>query len=264
MRTRTRHVAGLSEFQKSHLGWNRWRHKNSPTVPTPADPTTVSNAQTTSNLGTAAGTQAIDNVNQVGPNGSTTYNQSGSYTDPTTGTTVPTYTENTTLDPLSQSILTGTKQAASSLVPTAETLAQDTQSATTKPLNFNTADSGVLNSAPSAIDQNATNTIYGGEEALLAPTYAQQQTDLQDQLSRAGISVGNPAYSNAETQLGTQQNQGLNAALGTATSQGITSGNNMFNMALQGQQNNVAQQQLAQQNPLQLLSQIYGSGAATA
>lgn len=237
--------------------------KSTPTVPTPANPTTVANAQTTSNLGTSAAQQAENNVNQVGPNGSTTYNQTGTYVDPTTGTSVPTYTQTNTLDPLSASILAGTKQAANTLVPTANTLATQAGTSATTPLNFNTADSGTLNSTPQAIDQNATNTIFQGEQSLLQPTFNQQQTDLQDQLSRAGISVGNDAYSNAETQLGTQQNQATNAALGTATGQGITSANNMFNMALQGQNQNIAQQQTAQSNPLNLLSQIYGGASGT-
>lgn len=239
--------------------------KSTPTVPTPADPTTVANAQTTSNIGTAAAQEAANNINTVGPNGSVTYNQTGTYTDPTTGAQLPTYTQTTQLDPLSQAILTGTKQVGASLVPTAQNLANSAATSATTPLNFNTADSGVLNSTPQAIDQNATGQIYAGEEALLAPQQAEQQQQLQDQLSRAGISVGNQAYSNAETQLGTQQNQANAAALGTATQGGITAANNMFNMALQGQQNNVAQQQLAQSNPLSLLSQIYGgSGSASA
>lgn len=238
--------------------------KSTPAVPTPADPTTVANAQTTSNLGTSAAQQAENNVNTVGPNGSTTYNQTGSYTDPTTGTSVPTYTQTNTLDPLSASILAGTKTAANTLVPTANTLATQAGGTATTPLNVNqTANNGIIASGPQAIDQNATNTIYQGEQALLQPTFKQQQTDLQDQLSRAGISVGNDAYNNAETQLGTQQNQATNAALGTATGQGITSANNMFNLALQGQNQNLGQQQTVQSNPLQLLSQIYSGSSPT-
>lgn len=238
--------------------------KSTPQVPTPADPVKVANAQTTSNLGTAAGTQALDNVNQVGPNGSTTYNQTGSYTDPTTGTTVPTYTQTNTLDPLSQAVLTGTKQAANTLVPTAQTLATQAGGTATTPLDVNqTANNGIIAGGPQALDQSATNSIYAGENSLLQPTFDQQQKDLQDQLSRAGISVGNDAYSNAQTQLGTQQNQARVAALGNATGQGITSANNMFNLALQGQNQNLGQQQTVQSNPLQLLSQIYGGQAPT-
>lgn len=238
--------------------------KSTPQVPTPANPTTVANAQTTSNMGTAAATQAMDNVNQYGPNGSTTYQQTGSYTDPTTGTVVPTYSQNTTLDPLSQSILAGTKQVGNTLVPAAQSLATQAAGSTATPLNVNqTANNGIIAGGPQAIDQNATNTIYAGENALLQPTFNQQQQDLQDQLSRAGISVGNQAYGNAETQLGTQQNQQRTAALGNATGQGITAGNNMFNMALQGQNQNLGQQQLLQSNPLSLINQIYGGASPT-
>jgi hypothetical protein len=236
--------------------------KSEPQVPTPASPTTVSNAQTTSNIGTAAAQEAANNINTVGPNGSVTYNQTGTYTDPTTGASLPTYTQTTQLDPLSQAILTGSKQVGASLIPTAQTLAGQAATSATTPLNFNSTNNSIVQGGPQALDTNATNAIYAGENALLQPTFDQQQTDLQDQLSRAGISVGNPAYSNAETQLGTQQNQARLGALGQATGQGITSANNMFGMALQGQQQNVAQQQLAQSNPLSLISQIYGGSAA--
>ena len=237
--------------------------KDTPQVPQPANPTTVANAQTTSNLNTAAGQQALNNTNIVGPNGSTTYQQTGSYTDPSTGTVLPTYTQTNTLDPLSQAILTGTKQVGASLVPTAQTLATQAGTSATTPLNFSGVNNDIIMGGPQAIDQNATNAIYAGENALLQPTFDEQQRQLQDQLSRAGISVGNEAYGNAETQLGTQQNQARLGALGQATGQGITSANNMFGMALQGQNQNLAQQQLAQSNPLSLLAQIYsGQGAA--
>jgi len=238
--------------------------KSSPSVPTPANPTTVANAQTTSNLSTAAGQQALNNVNQVGPNGSVSYNQTGTYTDPSTGTQLPTYTQTTSLDPLSQAILQGTKQAGASLIPTAQTLATQAGTSATTPLNFGGTNNNIIQGGPQALDQNATNAIYAGDTALLDPTFKQQQTDLQDQLSRRGIDVGSDAYSNAQTQLGTQQNQQRTAALGNATGQGITSANNMFGMALQGQNQNLNQQQLAQSNPLNLLSQIYGGGSPTA
>jgi hypothetical protein len=238
--------------------------KSSPQVPTPADPTAVSNAQTISNVGTAASQQAGNMVNQVGPNGSTTYNQTGSYTDPTTGAVTPTYTQTQTLDPLSQSILAGTKQVGASLIPTAQNLANQASTSTTTPLNFNTADSGILNSAPQQIDQNAAQAAYTAGDSFLEPTFKQQQTDLQDQLSRAGISVGNDAYSNAQTQLGNTQNQARTALANSSVANGANSASQLFNMALQGQNQNISQQQLAQSNPLSLLSQIYGSGTTGA
>jgi hypothetical protein len=234
--------------------------KSTPSVPTPADPKVVSTDQTISNVGTAASQQAGNLINQVGPNGSVNYDQTGSYTDPTTGAVTPRYTQTTTLDPLTQSILAGTKQAGASLVPTAQTLATQAGTSATTPLNFNTADSGILNSSPQQIDQNAAKASFDAQAGFLKPVYDQQQKDLQDQLSRAGISVGNDAYSNAQTNLANSQNQGLTAASNNAVANGANSASQLFNMALQGQQNNVGQQQLAQSNPLSLLSQIYGGG----
>lgn len=231
-----------------------------PEVPQPASPTAVSGAQTTSNVDTAVANATLGNVNQVGPMGSTTYNQSGGQM--VNGNWVPSYTQTTSLNPTLQGILSGSENAAASLVPTGQTLADQAAGTLTKPLNFSGVNNDVIQGGPQAVDQGATNSIYQGENALLQPTFTQQQQDLQDQLSRQGIPVGSEAYSNAQTQLGTQQNQARTAALGTATGQGITSANNMFNMALLGQNQQIGQQQTAQTNPLNNLTKLYSTGAA--
>lgn len=236
--------------------------KSQPSAPTPADPTTVANSQTTSNLGTAAATQAMNNVNQVGPNGSVTYNQSGTYTDPTTGTSVPTYTQTTQLDPLSQAILTGTKQVGASLVPTAQNLAGQAATASTTPLNFNTAFSDTLNKSPDQINQQASDAIYSNATRYLDPQFDLQQRQLQDQLSRQGIPVGSEAYNSAMSQFQSSKNQAYGSARDSATAGGTQAASNLFGLAQQGQNQQIAQQQLAQQNPLKLISQIYGGASA--
>lgn len=231
-----------------------------PDVPQPASPQAVSGAQTTSNVDTAVANATLGNVNQVGPMGSTTYNQTGGQM--VDGNWVPSYTQTTSLNPTLQNILTGSENTAASLVPTGQTLANQAQGSLTTPLNFSGVNNDIIQGGPQAIDQTATNSIYQGENALLQPTFAQQQQDLQDQLSRQGIPVGSEAYNNAQTQLGTQQNQARTAALGSATGQGITSANNMFNMALLGQNQQIGQQQTAQTNPLNNLTKLYSTGAA--
>lgn len=97
----------------------------------------------------------------------------------------------------------------------------------------------------------------------MQPQQKEQQTELQDQLARQGISVGNQAYSNAETQLGTQQNQQTLGAVGQAVQGGEEAAQNMFNMALTGQQQNLSQQETAQSNPISLLQQLMGAAPAT-
>lgn len=246
----------------------------------------------------------------------TNFNQTGTYnyTDPTTGSVyaLPQFTESTQLSPLGQSILTGQQTIANTAIPTAETLANRAATSATTPLNFSTPQSAILDQTPQAspissvatpgainpqqFDQNAANGLFSEEETFLRPQQQQQQKDLQDQLSRQGISVGNDAYSNAEAQLENTQNQQTQAAAGAATAEGAQVGTqqaalgvqqnqnmfgqnlaneqnlfgqntenqqNMFNLALAGQQQNLSEQQLAQSNPISLLQQVLGASPST-
>ena len=236
--------------------------KSSPSPPpAPSAPDTAA-AQGASNVDTAAAQAALNNVNQVTPYGTTTFDPTGTYNTPG-GETVPTYTETTALSPLGQSIYTGQQDVAQTLLPTAQTLANNAGASVTAPLNFNTADSATLNATPQQLDANSANAVFGQEEQFLQPQQAQQQKDLQDQLSRQGISVGNDAYSNAETQLGTQQNQATQSAIDTAIAQGTGDAATNFNLALAGQQQNIAQQQTGQSNQLSLLQSLFGASPAS-
>ena len=254
-RTKRHHVAG------SFPPRERMRFKNTPSVPTPATPAATGAAQTASNVNTAIANAQLGNVNTSGPLSSTTYNQTGS-TD-VGGNMVPSYSATTSLNPTLQSILTGTENAGASLVPTAQTLANNAGTSATTPLNFSGANQNIIAGGPQALYQPVTNQVYQGEQALLAPGQAEQQQQLQDQLARQGIPLGSQAYSNAETQLGTQQNQANVAAAGNAAGIGSTTAGNMFNLALLGQNQQIGQQQTAQSNPLSLLSQLYSTGMPT-
>src|SRR6478736_53563 len=74
-----------------------------PDPPTPPDPAATARAQTGTNVSTAVANAFLGNVNQNTPDGSLSYNQSGSYgwTDPTTGSTynIPTFTATQQLSP---------------------------------------------------------------------------------------------------------------------------------------------------------------------
>lgn len=142
-------------------------------------------------------------------------------------------------------------------------MAQQAGTSATTPLNFNTADSSTLNQSPQLLDQNTTNAIYGQEQSFLDPQWNQQQTQLQDQLSRQGIPVGSAAYNNAMQQFNNSKTQAYQSAQDTAIGQGTSAASNLFNMALTGQQQNVAQQQLAQSDPISLLQSLYGATPST-
>lgn len=225
----------------------------------PPNPVQTAQAQEQSNVGTAVAQSELGNINQNGPYSSTNFTQSGGYTDPNTGQFVPQWSENTTLNPTLQSVLSGTENAANTLVPTAQTLANQAGGTATTPLNVNqTANNGIIAGGPQALNQPVAQAAYNASTAFLTPQFQQQQTDLQDQLARQGISVGNQAYGNAENQLQNTQNNALTAAANNATVTGANQANQMFGLALQGQNQNLGQQQLQQSNPLTLLSQLYG------
>lgn len=164
---------------------------------------------------------------------------------------------------MGQQLLTGEQGVQSTLIPTAQNLANQTSAATTNPLNFNTADSGILNSTPQQLDAQAANATYNEQASFLAPQWQQQQQQLQDQLSRQGIGVGSQAYGNAETQFDNSQTQAYQAAQDSATAQGASQAQSLFGLAQAGQNQNIQQQQLAQQQPLSLLSQLFGATPST-
>lgn len=79
-----------------------------PKAPKPPDPIATGAAQTSTNIGTAIANAGLNQVNQVTPDGSLTYAQSGmtSWTDPVSGKTyqIPKYTATQTYSPQAQAI----------------------------------------------------------------------------------------------------------------------------------------------------------------
>ena len=79
-----------------------------PKAPKAPDPTAVGAAQTSTNIGTAIANQSLKNVNQITPDGSLTFSQTGAhtYTDPSSGESyeIPNYTATQTLSPEQQAI----------------------------------------------------------------------------------------------------------------------------------------------------------------
>ena len=233
-------------------------------APAAPNPVTTAQAQTQSNEQTAVANAGLGNINQVTPTSSTNFAQTGGYTDPTTGQFIPSYTETQTLDPALNSVLTGTENIASNLTNgAANNLAGQIQTASTTPLNFNTgANSQTINAGPQVLDQNTANAVYNTQASFLNPQWQQNQQNLTDQLSQEGIPVGSSAWNDAQTQFNNARTQAYNTAASQATYQAVPAAASMYNMALLGQQQQVGQQQLAQQTPINLLGSLYGAGVA--
>lgn len=213
---------------------------NSP--PPAPDPNVVANAQTGTNISTGIANATLNHTGQNNPFYSTNYTQNGGYTDPKTGMFVPSYNQNFKLGDLGQALLTQANGSA------------------TKPLDFSGADNDYLRGGPQALDDKTSDAYYAHSKGFLDPEWEQKSRDLQDQLSRQGIPVGSDAYNNAMKQHDNARTQAYDAARSGATAAGASGASNMFGMALQGQQQNIAQQQTAQQNPLKLLGSVIGGG----
>ena len=90
-----------------------------PDAPTPPDPMRTAAAQTGTNVSTAVANAYLNNTNQVTPDGSLTYNATGSHswTDPSTGQTyqIPTFTSTQTLSETGQKLKGTTDQTKQGL-----------------------------------------------------------------------------------------------------------------------------------------------------
>ncbi len=230
-----------------------------PNSPTPPDPTATAAAQGASNLNTATAQAGLNNVNQFTPYGSTTFDQTGTFTTPD-GTTIPRFTQNVSLSPLGQTILTGTQGVQADLIPAEQKLAAQANQASTTPLDFkNTPFASTLAEGPQLLDQNTTNALYQQQKSFLDPQWNLQGKQLEDQLARQGIPVGSEAYNSAQQQLQNGRTQAYQSAQDSAIGAGSGAASNLFNMAMQGQQQNIGQQQLAQSNPLSMLQSMFGA-----
>lgn len=228
-----------------------------PSTPQQPDPVQVAQAQQATNVGTAVAQANLNNVNQVGPGGSTTYAPTGGYTDPQTGQWVPQFTATTTLSPLGNALLQGQSDVTNTLMPLIQQEAGNVQA-----FNPNAStDASIVNAGPTSLAPSVAQAAYNEAAGFLQPTYAQQQQNLNDQLARQGISIGNQAYTNAQTQLANTQNQGLTAAANNAITTGANIANQQYGLALQGVNQNVQNQLLSQTNPIGLLS-LLTSGAS--
>lgn len=153
-------------------------------APAPPDPKETSAAATGTNIGTAIANNTMGMVNQVTPDGSLTYSQSGTskYTDPYTGKVydLPTYTATTALSEAGAAI--------------------KGQNDTTQ-LNLATIgnnQSGFLKdylSQPWNADTEATEArLWDLNMKRLEPQFAREEESLRTRLANQGVTAGSEAF----------------------------------------------------------------------
>lgn len=158
-----------------------------PSPPQPPSPIETSQAQTGTNVATSIANTTMGNVDQHGPYGSLTYDQTGthSFTDPYTGQTydIPTFAATTSLSPEMQGVFSGLTDQAGRVV-------------------------GNLDSTPlmdvDGIRDQAQEALIG----RMQPMWDRDRDALNTQLANQGIGIGSRAYSAAHDDM----SRGINDA----------------------------------------------------
>lgn len=192
-------------------------------APKPTDPKKTSAAQTGSSVSTAIANSFLTNMNETTPDGTKTFDQSGSYsfTDPYTGQSydVPRFSVTQTLSDGQQAI-------------------KDQQDAAS--LNL----SQLGNNLSGSLSEQLSGNFQLGNEATesrlmdlgskrLDPMFARRDEDLRTRLSNQGIKVGSAAYDREMGLAGQQENDAYNQLLlqgrGQATQELLTEDNQRIN-----------------------------------
>lgn len=213
-------------------------------APKPPDPRETSAAQTGTNVSTAIANAMMGNVNQITPDGSLTYNQTGSHswTDPYTGHTydVPTFTATQELSPENQAIRDQTQGAQYNLAATANDRSNFLrdylgQSVDTRGVPGLMGSAGQQDRIGGSYDTNFNRNIGGGYDTRfdrnvdLATSYAgaddfsadrqrvedalwqrgadrrgQEEEALRTRLLNSGLREGSAAWNNEMQRLGRQ------------------------------------------------------------
>lgn len=182
-----------------------------PSQPKTPSVTETAGAQTASNVSTAIANQQLNAINQVGPNGSVSYSQNGTYsfTDPSTGKVyqLPKLTQTTTLSPGQQAIYDAMMGAQGNLANTAQT-----QSARLD---------GLL-SEPFSLDNEATEArLMELAGKRLNPQLDRRREQEAVRLRGQGIMPGSTAYDEAMRQINEGENDAINQLLLTGRNQAV-------------------------------------------
>jgi hypothetical protein len=157
-----------------------------PSAPAPPDPKQTAAASTGTNVATALANASLNNVNQIGPNGSLTYSQTGTskFTDPYTGQSydIPNYTQTTTLSPDQQKLYDLNNQTQQNLGNIGVQQSDKIGSLLNTPFD------------PSTANKAVEDKIDSLGASRLDPRFARESDALATQLANQGIQPGSAAW----------------------------------------------------------------------
>ena len=207
-----------------------------PKPPTPPSPTEVASGQTSTNIGTAIANTQMGQVNQVTPEGSLMYSQTGTqtYTDPTTGRTyaIPQYTATTSLSPEAQAIREQTNRGNLNMATLAANQSGRADELLSTPFS--------LDSVPGGADRSGMRPVDYGP-GLNAPQFSQGAAPMPGTASlmdsytpEGGFSADRQRVEDALMgRLGTQRERDMESLRTQLTNQGVNIGTEAYSRALQ-------------------------------
>lgn len=194
-----------------------------PKAPRPPDPRETSAAQTGTGVSTAITNAMMGNVNQVTPDGTLTYDQTGTYThrDPYTGKSyeIPRFTATQTLSPQQQATNDQNQKAEFNLASIANNQSGFLNDYLGKPVDLN-------NEATEA-------RLFELGSKRLDPRFAREDESLRTRLANQGIQEGSAAYDAAYGNFNQSKNDAYTQLLlsgrGQATQEALTERNQPIN-----------------------------------
>ena len=213
-----------------------------PKAPKPPDPAKTAAAQTGTNIGTAIANTAMGQVNQITPDGTLTYDQTGTYTyrDPQSGNVydLPQYTATTALSPEQQAIQEQNRAAQFNLASTANERSEFLKD--------------YLPGTEALTDQ-IDNKLYELGAERLDPRFSRQEDQLRTRLANQGVVAGSEAWKREMDQFGEGRNDAYNQLMlqgrGQAPSE-VNTPINQITALLSGSQ--VSNPQVAMSSPSQM------------
>lgn len=199
-----------------------------PKAPTPPDPYVTAGAQTATNIGTAVANNTMSLVDQVGPTGSLTYNQTGSkeWTDPNNGQTydLPEYEAVTSLSPEQQAIFDQNQGAELNLATLANNQSGMLNEYMQQPISADALPEGGSAANLTAPEYSGVSDNFASDRRRVEDALWERQSRYLDrdddrmmtQLANQGIKLGSDAFSDAMVDRGAIRNDARLATIGAA------------------------------------------------
>lgn len=223
-----------------------------PKAPPAPDPVATAAAQSGANRDTAITQARMNMTDQVGPDGSLTYDKIGDeqFTDSLTGATynVPRYRATTALSESGARTQGINNQTEENIATIGRDQSARIGSLLGTPINFDS-----LGAAPLPTDFSADRQKY--EDALmqrLNPQIERDRSSLEAKLVNQGLRAGSTAYNDAASELGRNANDArLGAILNAGTEQ-----SRMFGMASTARQQGIQELLTARNQPINEISAL--------